>query len=179
MAAKLRNMGVAVGVLLGLCSAPAGALHAQDFNKLPSETYPLDQSYEELLHTTPRDIPVFLHPVSMQDPNALRPADPLAPATPQTTPGGAVARNLLGVPQRNETLARRGRMRTVASSQNRATAMIGDLFGGGTTSLTVTPTIANAIPVNVTVAASANDVALALRNAIQNEAIVDLDHQCD
>ena len=146
MAAKLRNMGVAVGVLLGLCSAPAGALHAQDFNKLPSETYPLDQSYEELLHTTPRDIPVFLHPVSMQDPNALRPADPLAPATPQTTPGGAVARNLLGVPQRNETLARRGRMRTVASSQNRATAMIGDLFGGGTTSLTVTPTIANAIP---------------------------------
>ncbi|MDB5339271.1 MAG: hypothetical protein JWN70_4890, partial [Planctomycetaceae bacterium] len=125
--------------------AVTGPLYAQDFNKLPSETYPLDQTYEELLQSTPNDIPILVRHLR-QDPNALRPSDALQPAAPQSTPGGAVARNLLGVPQRNETLARRGRLRTVAGSQNRATAMIGDLFGGGTTSLTLTPTIANAIP---------------------------------
>ena len=143
-------MGVAVGVLLGFCSAATGPLHAQDFNHTPADVYPLDQSYEELLKTTPNDIPVLVKYSSMgrmQDPNALRPSDTLQPATPQTTPGSAMARNLLGVPQRNETLARRGRLRPpVASSQNCATAMIGDLFGGGTTTLTLTPTISNAIP---------------------------------
>ena len=142
-------MGVAVGVLLGFCAAAAGPLPAQDFHKRPSDVFPLDQSYEELLQTTPNDIPVLVRHLNLksrQDPNALRPSDPLQPATPQATPGSAMARNLLGVPQRNETFARRGRLRTVAGSQNRATAMIGDLFGGGTTTLTLTPTIANAIP---------------------------------
>lgn len=145
MATKLRKMGVTAGVLLGFCSAVTGPLYAQDFNKLPAEVYPLDQTYEELLQTTPNDIPVLVKHLR-QDPNALRPSDALQPDMPQATPGGAVARNLLGVPQRGETLARRGRLRTVAGSQNRATAMIGDLFGGGTTTLTLTPTVAQAIP---------------------------------
>ncbi len=139
---KLRNVSVAASLLLGLCMPTVESLFAQD----PGQIYPLDQTYEELLQTSPSDVPVFIHPVKMQDPNALRPSDTLQPAMPQATPGGQVARNLLGVPQRNQTLARRGSLRTVAASQNRATAMIGDLFGGGTTSLTVTPTIANAIP---------------------------------
>lgn len=132
-------------MLLGCCSAVTGPLYAQDFNKLPSEVYPLDQTYEELLKSTPNDIPVLVRHLR-QDPNALRPSDTLQPAAPQATPGGAVARNLLGVPQRSETLARRGRLRTVAGSQNRATAMIGDMFGGGTTTIMVTPTIAQSIP---------------------------------
>ncbi len=131
-------------MLLGFCSAATGSLSAQDYNALPSRIVPLDQSYEELLQTTPSDIPVLVK--HRQDPNALRPSDSLQPAAPQTTPGSSVARNLLGVPQRTDTLARRGRLRTIANSQNRATAMIGDLFGGGSTTLTLTPTIANAIP---------------------------------
>lgn len=138
-----RQFWLSAGAALGLSTAGADFLFAQTPANIPAQVVPLDSTmFADFLDSGPVMVPV-LH---RQDPNALRPNESLQTAPSAATPGSQVARNLLGVPQRGDTVARRGRLRTLTMSQNRASAMIGDLFGGGTTTLTITPTIGEAIP---------------------------------
>lgn len=131
--------------MAGLWSGASQQVCAQSPTPIPVRVVPLNSTeFPEILASDPFSMPVLVR--HRQDPNALRPNDALQIAPGPATPGSQQARNELRLPQRNEMLARRGRLRTVAMSQNRAAPMIGDLFGGGNTSLTLTPTIAEAIP---------------------------------
>ena len=136
-----------LGTVAGLWTGAAGQIPAQTSDSVPLQVVPLNRSaFQEILDAEPYDMPILVRHMHRQDPNALRPSDALQTAPPRSTQGSQVARNLLGVPQRNELLARRGRLRLVAASQNRASPMIGDLFGGGSTTLSLTRTLSEVIP---------------------------------
>ncbi len=136
---------LSLAVAAGLWTVTAEQLPAQSKVAVPIQVVPLERSiFQEILDSDPYDMPVLVR--HRQDPNPLRPNDALQMAPQQNTPGSQTARNLLGIPQRNEQLARRGRLRTIAMSQNRAAPMIGDFFGASGTSLTLTPTIGEVVP---------------------------------
>lgn len=145
MQTHLQRCLVTLGVVVSLSVGAAGQLLAQSADRVPIRVVPLDTSvFQEILDAEPYDMPVLVR--HRQDPNALRPSDALQTAPRTMTPGDQVARNLLGVPQRSDIASRRGRLRTIAAAQNRASPMIGDLFGGGTASLTLTRSLGEVIP---------------------------------
>lgn len=142
---KSQRWCLTLGAVAGLWTAAENRVLAQAPTPISTQVSTLESSvFQDILQKDVLTVPVSLR--SMQDPNALRPNEGTQMTPLPATPGSQVARNLLGIPQRNEMLARRGRLRNVAMSQNRAAPMIGDLFGGGTTTLTVAPKIGDVIP---------------------------------
>jgi hypothetical protein len=143
LSTRLKNLSVLIGAIAG-CWGGA-PLQAQSPRPIPVEVTPFDISpFKTLLNSNPEDIPILV--LHRQDPGALRPNESLQAAPRQQTPGSQVARDLLGTPPRSDIAARRGRLRTVASSQNRAASMIGDMFGGGSSELSLTRIVGEVIP---------------------------------
>lgn len=138
---RLKNLSVIIGALAaGWGGVP---VHGESPDAIPAQVVPLDiLQFKEILDSD--DIPILV--LHRQDPNALRPNESLQTAPRQATPGSEVARNLLGTPRRMDIAGRRAPLRQVASTQNRAAFMIGDMFGGGTTSLSLTHVIGDVIP---------------------------------
>lgn len=133
---------VSGSILLGLSSESA---FAQSPAPVKVHVVPLDASdFQHIFNSNPEDIPILVR--HRQDPNALRPSESLQAAPRQQSSGSEMARNLLGTPPRNDIASRRNRLRLVASSQNRAAPMIGDMFGGGTTELSLTRIVGDVIP---------------------------------
>lgn len=142
---NLKTRCLSLALVAGMWNGSAEGLFAQSSGNIPIHVVPLDQSeFQKILDSDPYDVPILVR--HRQDPSPLRPNDALQLEQRQNTPGSQVARNLLGIPQRSEQLARRGRLRTIAQSQNRAAPMIGDFFGGSGTTLTLTPTIGEVVP---------------------------------
>lgn len=143
---KSQRWCLTLGAVAGLWTTVENPACAQAPAPISTQVSALNSDvFEDILISDAADFSVVMAR-HMQDPNALRPNEGTQMTPLPATPGTQVARNIFGIPQRNEMLARRGRLRTVALSQNRAAPMIGDLFGGGTTTLTVAPKIGDVIP---------------------------------
>ncbi|MDB5387318.1 MAG: hypothetical protein JWM11_2964 [Planctomycetaceae bacterium] len=143
LSTRLKNLSVMIGAATSLWVGTP--LQAQSPKPIPNFVAPLDTSFlHEILQANPDDVPILVK--HRQDPNAVRPNESLQAAPRPLNTGNDVGRGPFVSPQRNDLAARRGRQRIVASNQNRAAAMIGDMFGGGSTELSATRILGEVIP---------------------------------